>query len=110
MTSYNLINGIHAANNHDICTVAAREEWGFEGVIMTDWTTTLPECGSISHLCAKAGNDLIMPGMQLDYDDMICAYESGDLTDEEIRACAARLINIILQTNAYEKAVPYGTK
>ena len=108
MTSYNLINGVHAANNYDICTVAAREEWGFEGVIMTDWTTTLPEGGSIPHLCAKAGNDLIMPGMQLDYDDMLRAYEAGDLTDKEIRACAARLINIILQTNAYVEAVPYG--
>lgn len=110
MTSYNLINGIHAANNYDICTVAAREEWGFEGVIMTDWTTTLPECGSIPHLCAKAGNDLIMPGMQLDYDDMLRAYGTGELTDEEIRACAVRIINVILQTNAYEGSVPYGTK
>ncbi len=109
MTSYNLINGIHAANSYDICTAAARKEWGFEGLIMTDWTTTLPECGSISHLCAKAGNDLIMPGMQLDYDDMIRAYEDGDLTDEEIRACAARIINVILQTNAYEEAVPYSS-
>ena len=110
MTSYNLINGVHAANNYDICTVAAREEWGFEGVIMTDWTTTLPEGGSIPHLCAKAGNDLIMPGMQLDYDDMLRAYEAGELTDEEIRACAVRIINVILQTNAYEGSVPYGTK
>jgi len=110
MTSYNLINGVHAANNYDICTVAAREEWGFEGLIMTDWTTTLPECGSIPHLCAKAGNDLIMPGMQLDYDDMLRAYEAGELTDEEIRACAVRIINVILQTNAYEEAVPYGAK
>ena len=49
-----------------------------------------------------------MPGMQLDYDDMTRAYEAGDLTDKEIRACAARLINIILQTNAYVEAVPYG--
>lgn len=110
MTSYNLINGIHAANNYDICTVAAREEWGFEGLIMTDWTTTLPECGSIPHLCAKAGNDLIMPGMQLDYDDMLRAYGAGELTDEDIRTCAARIINVILQTNAYEDAVPYRTK
>ena len=109
MTSYNLINGIHSANNYDICTITVREEWGFEGVIMTDWTTTLPECGSIAHLCAKAGNDLIMPGMQMDHDEMISAYEAGELTDEDIRACAARIINIILQTNAYEEAVPYGT-
>lgn len=108
MTSYNLINGIHSANNYDICTITVREEWGFEGLIMTDWTTTLPECGSIAHLCAKAGNDLIMPGMQMDHDEMISAYEAGELTDEDIRACAARIINIILQTNAYQEAVPYG--
>lgn len=107
MTSYNLINGVHAANNYDICTVVAREEWGFEGLIMTDWTTTLPECGSIPHLCAKAGNDLIMPGMQMDHDEMFQAYESGELRDEEIRVCAARIINVILQTNAYEGVVPY---
>src|SRR5699024_2172246 len=40
MTSYNFINGIHAANSCDLCTKAARDEWGFKGVIMTDWTTT----------------------------------------------------------------------
>ena len=61
-------------------------------------------------MCAKAGNDLIMPGMQLDYDDMLRAYGAGELTDEDIRTCAARIINVILQTNAYEDAVPYRTK
>ena len=40
MTSYNMINGIHAANHYDLCTKAARDEWGFAGAIMTDWTTT----------------------------------------------------------------------
>ena len=38
MTSYNRINGVHAANCKDTCTVAAREEWDFQGIIMTDWT------------------------------------------------------------------------
>ena len=108
MTSYNLVNGVHAANNFDLCTVAARQEWGFRGVIMSDWTTTLPEAGSIPHLCVKAGNDLIMPGMESDLADITAAYEQGSLTDEDIRACAARLIDVILQTNAYEDAVPYG--
>ena len=109
MTSYNLINGVHAANCYDTCTVAAREEWGFRGVIMSDWTTTLPEAGSIPHLCVKAGNDLIMPGMQSDYDEILEAYEAGELSDEEIRACAARLISVIWRSSAYENAVPYGT-
>ncbi len=107
MTSYNLINGVHGANCYDTCTVAAREEWGFRGVIMSDWTTTLPEAGSTPHLCVKAGNDLIMPGMQSDYDEILEAYEAGELSDEEIRACAARLISIIWRTSAYENAVPY---
>ena len=47
MSSYNLINGVHAANSRDLCTVLAREEWGFDGVIMSDWNTTVPEDGSI---------------------------------------------------------------
>ena len=107
MTSYNLVNGVHAANNYDLCTTVARQEWGFQGVIMSDWTTTLPEAGSIPHLCVKAGNDLIMPGMESDLSEITAAYENGSLTDEDIRSCAARLIHVILQTNAYEDCRPY---
>jgi len=62
MSSYNLINGEHTANSKDLCTVVAREEWNFQGIIMTDWTTTMPYGGSISWKCVAAGNDLIMPG------------------------------------------------
>ena len=39
-----------------------REEWGFDGVIMSDWNTTVPEDGSIPWVCVAAGNDIIMPG------------------------------------------------
>lgn len=102
MTSYNLINGVHAANCYDICTNVARKEWGFRGIIMTDWTTTLPEAGSIPHLCIKAGNDLIMPGMPSDLEDIKQALEMGALQEEEVHACAERLINGILRTNAQE--------
>lgn len=101
MTSYNLINGIHGANCYDICTVVARQEWGFRGVIMSDWTTTHPEAGSIPHCCIKAGNDLIMPGMLSDLKEITWAYDEGLLVDDEIRSCAERLINCILRTNAY---------
>ena len=66
MTSYNRINGVHSANNTDICTIAAREEWGFQGFIMTDWTTTSPQGGSLAWKCVQAGNDLIMPGEEPD--------------------------------------------
>ena len=40
MTSYNLINGIHAANNYDLLQSVARDEWGFKGIVMTDWYTS----------------------------------------------------------------------
>ena len=66
MTSYNLINGVHAANCYDTCTKAARDEWGFAGAIMTDWTTTnvqiQGECTAAG--CMRAGNDMVMPGME----------------------------------------------
>src|SRR5699024_1607167 len=62
MSSYNLINGTHAANSKPLCTTIAREEWGFDGVIMSDWNTTVPEDGSIPWKCVAAGNDIIMPG------------------------------------------------
>ena len=47
MTSYNLINGVHAANCKELCTTLAREEWGFDGLIMSDWNTTVPELSLI---------------------------------------------------------------
>ena len=68
MTSYNRVNGVHAANSRALCTVIAREEWGFDGVLMSDWSTTAPEDGSIPWKCIEAGNDLIMPGSEKDED------------------------------------------
>ena len=62
MTSYNRINGVYSANNRDLCTVVARQEWGFDGLIMSDWNTTVPADGSTPWKCAWAGNDVIMPG------------------------------------------------
>ena len=54
MSSYNLLNGVHAANSVDLCTAIARKEWGFYGVIMSDWNTTVPEDGSIPWKCVTA--------------------------------------------------------
>ncbi len=92
MSSYNLINGVHAANNGDICTTVVRKEWGFEGVIMSDWNTTIPEDGSVPWKCVAAGNDIIMPGNPEDDADIRKAYERGELTKDDICACAGRVI------------------
>ena len=107
MTSYNLINGIHAANSHDLCTKAARDEWRFKGLIMTDWGTTneMPEgyakC-SRPESCIQAGNDLICPGVISDHEQIRVALKNGTLKESELRRSVARLIAIILKSNAYE--------
>ena len=97
MSSYNLVNGVHAANSKDLCTRIARTEWGFDGVIMSDWNTTVPEDGSVAWKCAAAGNDIIMPGNAEDAESIRNAYRNGDLTEEEIRSCAGRILELISQ-------------
>lgn len=108
MTSYNLINGEHTANSKDLCMQAARNEWGFKGIIMTDWTTTMPNGGSTPWKCVAAGNDLIMPGYDGDFESIQGALESGELSAEDLKACVKRMLTVIFQTNAYENARSYG--
>ncbi len=107
MTSYNRINGVHAANCYDLCTKAARCEWGFQGVIMTDWTTTEngPDCTAAG--CMRAGNDLVMPGAACDRENLKKELAKGTLSREDLRACVSRLIHIIWQSNQYENPAPY---
>lgn len=107
MTSYNEINGVHSANNADICTEAARREWHFQGVIMTDWATTLAYGGADAAGCITAGNDLIMPGTPSDRERLEQAYAGGQLSEADIRSCAERVLNIVLRTNGYEDATSY---
>lgn len=102
MTSYNFVNGIHSANNYDLCTSILRQEWGFQGMIMTDWTTTRDDPACVASGCIKAGNDLIMPGSMADRDDIRKALSEGTITEEELRYCAARIIKTILTSNEYE--------
>ena len=97
MTSYNLINGIHAANNRDLCMKAARSEFGFEGMIMTDWTTTEQGEDCTAAGCMRAGNDLIMPGQPSDQDNIRQALDDGTLTEQELRACVVRIIRTALK-------------
>nr|WP_295278764.1 glycoside hydrolase family 3 protein [uncultured Blautia sp.] len=104
MTSYNLINGVHAANNHDLCTDVARNEWGFEGMIMTDWTTTERDDSCTASGCMRAGNDLVMPGCFGDHDNMKKELEEGTLKLEDLKACIARLVSVIWKSNQYEES------
>ena len=103
MTSYNLINGVHAANNCDLCTDVARNEWGFKGMIMTDWTTTERDDSCTASGCMRAGNDLVMPGCFGDHDNMKKELEEGTLKLEDLKACIARLVSVIWKSNQYEE-------
>ena len=104
MTSYNLINGIHAANNHDLCTKVARNEFGFKGTIMTDWTTTNdgPDCTAAG--CVRAGNDLTMPGQPGDMDSIREALKDGSLALQDLKDCVTRTVRVILQSRRYEES------
>ena len=109
MTSYNMINGVHAANCYDTCTKAARDEWGFAGAIMTDWTTTnvqiQGECTAAG--CMRAGNDMVMPGLPEDHENIKKELADGTLTMAELKRCIYNTVNIVLQSNMYEGAVSY---
>lgn len=117
MSAYNMINGIHAANSVDLLTKVLRDEWGFEGIVMTDWGTTaeakpdlegrLPLYGcSSAAACIKAGNDLIMPGSREDVEEIIASVEAAEGTVkcpikmEELLACAERMLKMIAKSNA----------
>ena len=102
MTSYNLINGVHAANNYDTCTKAARKEWGFDGAIMTDWTTTENDEDCTAAGCMRAGNDLVMPGQPADHENIRKELADGTLSEKELRDCIVRLVRVILKSNKYE--------
>ena len=100
MTSYNKINGEHTANSHDLCTLAAREEWGFRGIVMTDWTTTNSDGGSSAAKCVAAGNDLIMPGLESDIREITDALKGEgeqSLDERDLDACCSRILNAIRQ-------------
>lgn len=102
MTSYNLINGVHAANCYDICMRVARCEFGFDGVIMTDWTTTNVDEKCTAAGCVRAGNDLTMPGLPMDHDSIRNALRDGSLSLRELKGCVARLARVALLSNRYE--------
>lgn len=95
MSSYNLINGVHAANDYQLCTQIPRNEWGFEGLIISDWNTTCFDNCSVPWKCAAAGNDIIMPGNANDDENIRNAFTEGLLTEEKVRECAGRIFALV---------------
>ncbi|HBA96934.1 MAG TPA: hypothetical protein DCZ23_02390, partial [Lachnospiraceae bacterium] len=70
---------------------------------ISDWNTTVPEDGSIPWKCAAAGNDIIMPGNLNDDNNIREAYAQGNLKEEDVRACAGRVIAFIKKYGTRER-------
>ena len=83
MTSYNLINGVHTSESAELLEVILRQEWGFDGLVMTDWVVDGMTHSDMKHPRAtaaatiKAGNELFMPGGETDREDLLAALERG---------------------------------
>ncbi|MBE6866294.1 MAG: hypothetical protein E7492_04965, partial [Ruminococcaceae bacterium] len=104
MTSYNKINGTWAPNSYDLCTKVLRNEWGFDGVVMTDWMST-GKGKADNALAMKAGNDMIMPGGKYYKKDMIAGLKAGRCTDEDIRRCCANVVKSILNSQIQKEYI-----
>ena len=99
MTSYNLLNGTHTAERRDLSEDILRCEFGFEGIIMTDWVVGNGVMNSKAdihpavkpQLVAAAGGDVFMPGCKADFKNMLQGLKDGFLTREQLQINATRM-------------------
>ena len=97
MTSYNHVNGVYAPNSYDLCTKVLRNEWGFDGVVMTDWFSTGGKKADHA-LCMSAGNDLLMPGGSGEKKAIAAAVKSGKISETDLRRCCANVLKSIFNS------------
>ena len=104
MTSYNKLNGTYTANSHDLCTKALRNEWGFDGVVMTDWFSTNP--GQADNAIAmRSGNDLIMPGGGTFKRAIVKGVKSGKINIQDVYRCCANVVKAIFESNTQKEYI-----
>lgn len=90
MSSYNIVNDYRASENHDLLEKLLRDEWGFEGVVMTDWWTFGEHCKEVN-----AGNDVKMAAGNPD--NLLKALEKGLLKRETMECSVKRLLGVLLK-------------
>ena len=97
MCSYNKINGVQGSEYKKGFSVL-RNEYGFDGAIMSDWGAVFDHAKA-----ARAGLDLEMPFSQHSYEKLLEDYKSGRITEEQIDACAARVLDMVVRCKALQK-------
>ena len=105
MSSYNMLNGKHAASSRDLITDVLRGDWGFDGVVFSDWG------GHMSHVSlVESGNTFKSWNPQ--YSNLVEAYKSGVLTREDFERNAADAVRFLIRSNCNTQrttvADPYG--
>ena len=100
MTSYNLLNGTHTAEHRGLIMDILRAEFGYQGIVMTDWVTPMTGDARSAHrdsqaqYVAAAGGDLCMPGNKGDYDNLLQGIDSGAVTLEQVKINASRMVRM----------------
>ncbi|MCR5294914.1 MAG: glycoside hydrolase family 3 C-terminal domain-containing protein [Lachnospiraceae bacterium] len=109
MAAYNKVNGVYCTNNEDLLVKVLRNEWGFEGMVMSDWDSmkasredcTAAESGDVQK-AAAAQCDLVMPGRPDQLEALQKGLESGRVQVEDLRRSAARILHMIRKNTVLE--------
>jgi beta-glucosidase len=97
MSSYNLINGTYASESHDLLTQILRNEWGFKGMVMSDWFGGKDPVAQM-----KAGNNLLMPGLPDQSKKIVEGVKSGKLDEKVLDENLTGILNMILQSPSFK--------
>lgn len=101
MTSYNFINGEHAAESKRLLTDILRGEWGFEGAVMTDWNGGYDDAAIV-----RAGNEMIQPGRDSRYINLLNAIKDGSLSMEDVDRTVTRILKLVINTPKFKGYEP----
>ena len=101
MASYNKINGQFSMGNRDLLTSILREDWGYKGIVMTDWIGIREGLTTISEV--QAGNDLMEPGQPAQVDEIIKGVKEGKLSMEDVDRNVRRMLEYIVKTPSFHK-------
>lgn len=93
MSSYNRLNGPYTQENRELLTTILRDEWGFDGIVMSDWIRLRNTAAQI-----HAGNDHLQPGEQKQVDDLLDKVKTNQLSIADIDICVKRMLGYIVKT------------